>query len=74
VILGHLSATNQAALTGRAFFPQLIAGPFQAGLHTALTFAIAACLVAAVASRSRGRRYVAEAPAAAAPDRETIHV
>ncbi len=73
-VLGHLSAANQAALTGRQFFPQLIAGPFQSGLHTAFTFAIAACLIAAVASWSRGRRYVAGAPSTAAPDRETVHV
>ncbi|HEX8918398.1 MAG TPA: MFS transporter, partial [Chloroflexota bacterium] len=54
----HLSAANAAVLTGRRFFPQLISAPFQAGLHTAFAFAIAACLVAAAASWSRGRRYV----------------
>jgi MFS family permease len=58
-VLGHLSAANAAALSGRQFFPRLIAGPFQAGLHTAFTFAIVACLVAALASWSRGPRYVA---------------
>ncbi len=57
-VLSHLSAANAAALTGRQFFPRLIAGPFQAGLHEAFTFAIIACLVAAVASWSRGPRYV----------------
>jgi hypothetical protein len=50
-------------LTGRAFFPQLIAGPFAAGLTLALGFAAAACLVAAVASALRGRRYVHREPA-----------
>jgi hypothetical protein len=73
-VLGHLSAANQAALTGRQFFPKLISGPFQSGLHTAFMFAIAACLVAAVASWSRGRRYVAETPATTASDRETVRV
>jgi hypothetical protein len=37
---------------------QLISSPFQSGLHTAFAFAIGACLLAAVASWSRGRRYV----------------
>jgi MFS family permease len=54
-VLSRLPAHDVAALTGRQFFPQLISGPFQAGLHTAFAFAIAACLVAAIASWSRGR-------------------
>ncbi|HYM50845.1 MAG TPA: MFS transporter [Candidatus Limnocylindrales bacterium] len=58
-VLSHLSAANAATLTGRQFFPQLIAAPFQAGLHEAFTFSITACLIAALASWSRGRRYVA---------------
>ena len=56
--LAHVSAPAHAVLTGRSFFPQLISGPFRAGLHEAFAFAIAACLVAAVASWSRGERYV----------------
>jgi MFS family permease len=55
--LGALPAHAQAALTGSAFFPHLIAGPFKDGLHTAFTFAIVACLVAAAASLLRGGRY-----------------
>ena len=54
-VLGHLSAANAAALTGREFFPQLISGPFADGLHQAFTFALLVCLVAAVASWSRGK-------------------
>ena len=55
-------------LTGRSFFPQLISDPFRNGLHEAFAFAIVACLVAAVASWSRGERYVdAGLPAPAAP-------
>ena len=50
----HLTAT----ITGRAFFPQLISGPFRTGLHEAFAFAIAACLLAALASWWRGKRYV----------------
>jgi MFS family permease len=57
-VLAHLSPANAAALSGRSFFPHLIAGPFRSGLHEAFIFAIAACLVAAAASWSRGYRYV----------------
>ena len=60
-VLGHLTKADAAALTGRSFFPTLIAAPFRAGLHEALIFAIVACLLAAVASWSRGGRYVHEA-------------
>jgi MFS family permease len=56
-VLDHLSAHSQAALTGRSFFPQLISAPFRDGLHTAFTFAIIACLVAALASALRGGVY-----------------
>jgi MFS family permease len=66
-VLGHLSAANQATLTGRSFFPQLISGPFQTGLHEAFAFAIVACLLAAAVSWSRGRlpeRGVAPSPQA----------
>ncbi len=65
--LGHLSAANHAALTGRTFFPQLISGPFRTGLHQAFAFAVVACLLAAAVSWSRGRRAVAVAVDARAP-------
>jgi MFS family permease len=58
--LHALSAHDQAALTGQSFFPNLISGPFQDGLHAAFTFAIAACLVAAAASLMRGGPVYAE--------------
>ena len=57
-VLGHLSAAQQATLTGRSFFPQLITGPFGTGLHYAFDFAIICSLIAAVASWLRGGRYV----------------
>ena len=57
-VLSHLSPANASVITGRQFFPQLISGPFQAGLHEAFLFAIGACLLAAAASLSRGKRYV----------------
>jgi MFS family permease len=71
--LHALSAHDQAALTGPSFFPNLISGPFQDGLHAAFAFAIAACLVAAAASLMRGGPAAAEAGAgrAVVPARRT---
>ena len=57
-VLHHLSAANASAVSGRTFFPSLLSGPFQSGLHEAFAFAIVACLVAAAASWSRGTRHV----------------
>jgi MFS family permease len=55
-VLAQLPLTQQHALIGRSFFPHLISAPFRSGLHEAFWFAIAACLIAAVASWSRGGR------------------
>jgi MFS family permease len=55
--LHALSPSNQAAITGSDFFPQLISDPFRHGLHTAFAFAIIACLIAAAASVLRGGRF-----------------
>jgi MFS family permease len=55
-VVGHLSPANAAAVDNRNFFPNLIAGPFRDGLHKAFAFAIAACLLAALMSWSRGSR------------------
>ena len=70
-VLSHLSAADRAALTGHAFFPELIAPPFHAGLTAAFTFATAACLIAAAASWSRGSRYVHEERIERAPRGES---
>ncbi len=66
-VLAHLPAHTQTVLAGRSFFPQLISDPFRTGLHEAFAFAIVACLVAAVASWSRGERYVDSGLPAPAP-------
>jgi MFS family permease len=58
--LAKLPASHAAYLTGHSFFPSLISAPFQSGLDIAFDFAIAACLIAAVASLLRGKRYVHE--------------
>jgi hypothetical protein len=68
-VLTQLSHHGAAVVTGRAFFPHLISGPFRTGLHEAFAFAIAACLLAALASWWRGSRYVeGEVPDVAEPD------
>jgi MFS family permease len=64
-VLSHLSHAQASFLTGRSFFPSLIAEPFSHGLHEALDFAIIACLVAALASALMGKQYFYKAPAAA---------
>jgi hypothetical protein len=56
--VAKLPAKNAAYLTGHTFFPSLISAPFSRGLTLAFYFAIAACLIAAVASLLRGGKYV----------------
>jgi MFS family permease len=57
-VLHHLSAANQAALTGHSFFSNLISTPFHSGLTAAFIFAATVSLIAAAASWSRGARYI----------------
>ena len=56
-VLATLPHAQAAALTGRAFFPALMSGPFAQALNVAFTFALVACLIAAGASLLRGGRY-----------------
>jgi MFS family permease len=58
--LTKLPASHAAYLTGHSFFPSLISAPFHAGLDIAFDFAVAACLIAAVASLLRGKQYIHE--------------
>jgi len=55
--LSTLPAGQANVVTGRSFFPHLISGPFHSALVYAFAFAIAACLIAAVASLLRGGKY-----------------
>jgi MFS family permease len=71
--LAHLSGPQQAALTGRRFFPSLIAAPFRTGLHAALDFAIVVSLLAAAASWTRGGRRV-ESPPRVGSEREPANL
>jgi MFS family permease len=55
--LASLPPGQAATLTGHGYFPSLISGPFSDALTVAFTFALVACLVAAVASALRGGMY-----------------
>ena len=57
-VLAHLPHAHAAYLAGRTFFPTLITPAFSQGLGVAFDFAIAACVVAAIASLLRGKRYI----------------
>jgi EmrB/QacA subfamily drug resistance transporter len=61
-VLNLLPAASQAQILGKAFFPNLISGPFMVGLHAAFYISAALCLVSAVASFFRGKRYVYREP------------
>jgi hypothetical protein len=62
-LLGSQSAAGVSdaqwqTLTGKAFFPHLIAGPFMHGLRIAFTASLVMCLIAALASWMRGAKYI----------------
>jgi len=70
-VLDRLPARNAAALTGKQFFPHLIAGPFHHGLIIVFSAAIAMSLSGAFISLLRGRQfYYEDAPAGAKPAAE----
>ncbi|MFC1438738.1 MFS transporter [Streptacidiphilus sp. N1-10] len=52
--LSGLTAAQQQTLTGREFFPHLIAAPFHSGLVVVFAFGAALALLAAIASMLRG--------------------
>jgi MFS family permease len=66
--IGHLLGTNgllatlpphsRQTLTGKAFFPELVSGPFHHGLVLVFTAAAAMAAIAAMGSALRGSRYV----------------
>ena len=57
-VLGALPPAKASYLTGKAFFPHLISGPFKHGLVIAFGSSVIMCLIAAVASWLRGATYV----------------
>ncbi len=72
------SGVDIATLTGRSFFPHLIADPFRHGLAIAFGASIVMLLIAAVASQLRGGKFVHEEASAAlpadAPQHESVGV
>ncbi len=66
--LSTLPPSDAATLTGHAFFPHLISGPFHHGLVIVFTMAIAMSVIGAVASLLRGGRYIHD-DSVAAPSR-----
>jgi MFS family permease len=65
-VLAKLPAASQATLTGRAFFPALLSGPFHDGLIVVFSVSAALSVLAGLASLLRGKR----APQPAAPPQE----
>ena len=57
-VIGQLLASDQATLTGKEFFPQLISGPFHQGLVVVFAAAIIMSLIGAAASLVAGGKYV----------------
>jgi MFS family permease len=57
-VLANLPTGQAAIITGNAFFPQLISGPFKDGLTIVFGAATAMAIAAAAASALRGGRYV----------------
>ncbi|MFF3950432.1 MFS transporter [Streptomyces sp. NPDC001902] len=67
-VLGTLPEHQVHVLTGTAFFPTLVSGPFHHGLVTVFGAATVMALIAALASALRGRR---DTPAASRPGGDT---
>jgi MFS family permease len=57
-VLKSLSSSNAAALTGKTFFPQLIADPFHTGLVIVFIAAAVMSVIGAIASLTAGGKYV----------------
>ncbi len=57
----HIAQSNLSILLGKEFFPNLISSPFMVGLHAAFYISAAMCVIAAVASLLRGKRYIHDA-------------
>jgi MFS family permease len=61
-----VSSAQFHQITGKTFFPHLIANPFMHGLRIAFVASLFMCLIAGAASWLRGARYVDETTAAEA--------
>jgi len=56
--LKSLTHEQSATVTGKHFFPGLISQPFKDGLKIAFTASMIMCIIAAIASWMRGKKYV----------------
>jgi len=56
--LKSLTHEQSANVTGKHFFPGLISQPFKDGLKIAFTASMIMCIIAAIASWMRGKKYV----------------
>jgi EmrB/QacA subfamily drug resistance transporter len=54
-LLPHASQVN---ILGKTFFPNLISSPFMLGLHAVFYLSAGLCLISAIASLFRGKRYI----------------
>lgn len=63
-VISKLKPSAATHLTSKAYFPQIIGQPFKHGLVMVLSFAIATCLIAALASWFRGSKYIHTEPLA----------
>ena len=61
-VIHRLPHASQVHLLSHSYFPNLISGAYDHGLHTAFDFAILASIVAAGASAMRGGKYVYSEP------------
>ncbi len=61
-VLNLLPASSQSLILGKTFFPNLISGPFMVGLQGVFYLSAGLCLLSAVASLFRGKRYVYTEP------------
>jgi MFS family permease len=59
-VLAKLPAASQATLTGREFFPSLLAGPFHSGLIVVFGVSAGLSVLAGLASLLRGKRQAAD--------------
>src|SRR5271157_2083356 len=57
-VLNQLPAASQTLLLSKTFFPNLISGPFDAGLRLAFSISVALVVIAALASLLRGKRVI----------------
>ncbi|WP_322480384.1 MFS transporter [Thermogemmatispora sp.] len=71
-VLQHIAPAQRAHLLGKMFFPNLIASPFMVGLRSVFYLSLVLCLVAALASLLRGRRYIHDIEAGSALASEAV--